>query len=65
MGLGCMFKHLMHGGHSHRRHQHDQYDHYDHNESSTNPMDVLKLRYANGEITEEEYIRMKQILLNS
>ena len=61
-----MFKHLMHGGHSHRGHQHDHHDHHhDNNDSSNNPIDVLKLRYAKGEITEEEYIRMKQLLLNS
>ena len=71
MGLGCMFKHLMHGGHSHPRHQQDEYDHHNqnhhhgHNHLSNNPMDVLKLRYAKGEINEEEYIRMKQILSNS
>ncbi len=31
-------------------------------QSETDPMDILKRRYANGSITREEYHRMKQEL---
>ena len=32
------------------------------NEDSVNPMEIIKVRYAKGELTEEEYLKMKEQL---
>ncbi|KXG42928.1 SHOCT domain-containing protein [Tepidibacillus infernus] len=78
MGLGCMFGHLMHGRHSHsdhdqrryqeqehqqnHNHNHNHNEHQNHGKQSSDPLEVLKLRFVKGEITEEEYRRMKEVL---
>ncbi|MEQ8153619.1 MAG: SHOCT domain-containing protein [Clostridiaceae bacterium] len=32
------------------------------NESKPSPLDILKIRFANGEIDEEEYLKKKDLL---
>lgn len=56
----------------HKGHEHDQNNHHDQTDEhhhlpeeikKEDPLEILKNRYASGEINEEEYRKMKQILL--
>jgi putative membrane protein len=49
------------GGHYHG-HYHDYYHDYYHGENKSGVLDILKERYAKGEITKEQYENMKKDL---
>lgn len=46
----------------HFNHSHGDHDHWSPPRSSSSPIDVLKMRFARGEMDEEEFTRRMKIL---
>ncbi|OEF99231.1 hypothetical protein BHF71_09575 [Vulcanibacillus modesticaldus] len=64
-GIGHIFRSRDHDhgrGHGRRYPEHETYDHLESSPQGDKSLEVLKMRFVKGEITEEEYLRMKKIL---
>lgn len=65
MGLGCLLHNIVNGA----RQQHSYREYNEEYESPIRQGDktlqALKMRFVNGEISEDEYQRMKKILLEN
>ena len=74
MGLGCLFGHLFHSGHGHshngqneesnNKHYHDSMECDNHNENE-DVLNLLKRRFVKGEISEDEFNKMKKVILEN
>ncbi len=59
--MWCMIGHMLHQGHDPQEHQHDTGREL-HGAGEPSPRQVLRARYARGEITEEQLLHMLAVL---